>query len=127
MRERSSSAYAVLDTEEMESRPRSQSENRHSTNERSSRRVLGKFRRRFSGLSVSADIDRDVTLAMKLQREFARSSWDLTGVWCEVDPSTVNLFGVVRSRRALQVALEIARNVADGRRLQLDVDVMSPH
>ena len=64
----------------------------------------------------------------KLSTALASSSYDLSNVKCSVDDSTLLLFGNVHRYFKLQMVIQIARRFAEGRRIDLQVKVVSsPH
>lgn len=72
---------------------------------------------------ASVNVGHD-SLATRLRRGFIQSDYDLSDVQCEIDSSTVHLYGIVRSYHALQIAIQITRSIAVGNRIELDIDVV---
>lgn len=88
------------------------------------RPILEKIRENISRASNSNHDRGDKVLTAQLQRALAQSTYCLNDVRCEIDSATVHLFGVVKSYHALQMAIQIARKMAAGRRVELEVDVV---
>lgn len=65
-----------------------------------------------------------VSLTINALAMLDHSNSHLTNVHIEIDPTTVHLFGSVKSYRALQIVTRVAQDIASGRRIDLDVDVV---
>lgn len=86
--------------------------------------ILEKLRESIARANDSSHDRSDEVLTTQLQRALVHSGYCLTNVHCEIESSTVHLFGFVKSYHALQMAIQIARKIAAGRRIQLEVDVV---
>lgn len=85
--------------------------------------VLANIRRIFSRDDSSIG-DQDHSLLMQLQEAFKKSSYGLAPVQCEMNHSTIHLFGTVKSYFALQMAIQLTRTKASQYRILLDITVV---